>query len=55
MRRLAIGLALMIPAAGLAGDAYGWAVGEERHAQSAVAAKEHIPGSPQHAAEIQQR
>ncbi|PZM67614.1 ATPase [Paenibacillus dendritiformis] len=55
MRRLAIGLALMIPAAGLAGDACGWAVGEERHPMTADAAKEHIPGSPQHAAEIRQR
>ncbi|WP_259392033.1 ATPase [Paenibacillus thiaminolyticus] len=54
MRRLAIGLALMIPVAGYAGDAHGWAAGEELRSQSADTGKEHIP-APQHAAEIHQR
>ncbi|WII35963.1 ATPase [Paenibacillus thiaminolyticus] len=55
MRRLAIGLALMIPVAGYAGDAHGWAAGQEARSQSADAVKVHIPGSPQHAPEIHQR
>ncbi|WP_374016010.1 ATPase [Paenibacillus thiaminolyticus] len=55
MRRLAIGLALMIPVAGYAEDADGWAAGEEPRSQLADAVKEHIPGSPQHVAEIHQR
>ncbi|MDG0874869.1 ATPase [Paenibacillus thiaminolyticus] len=55
MRRLAIGLALMIPVAGYAGDAHGWAAGQEARSQPANAVKVHIPGSLQHAAEIHQR
>lgn len=54
MRRLAIGLALMIPVAGYAGEAHGWAAGQGARSQS-DAVKVHIPGSPQHAAEIHRR
>ncbi|BFH15231.1 ATPase [Paenibacillus melissococcoides] len=55
MRRLAIVLALMIPAAGYAGDASARAAGEERPPQSLNAAKEGIPASPQHTSETCQR
>ncbi|WP_234399630.1 ATPase [Paenibacillus popilliae] len=55
MRRLAIGLALMIPVAGLAGDAWVWATGEEQHPPSTDAAKVDIFDSPQHAAVRHQR
>ncbi|WP_242069606.1 ATPase [Paenibacillus dendritiformis] len=56
MRRLAIVLALVIPAAGYAGDASAWAAREELPSQSLNAAKEGIPASPrQHVSEPRQR
>ncbi|BFH69785.1 hypothetical protein J27TS7_56990 [Paenibacillus dendritiformis] len=55
MRRLAIGLALLIPAAGYAGDASAWPDGEQRPLQSLNAAKEGIPASPRHASENRER
>lgn len=55
MRRLAIGLVLLVPLAGNAGDAYGWAEGEERHPQSAKAVKEDFPDPLKRAAAIVQR